>query len=560
MLAQYIQRLWRWMTGAHRAILSPSKDKKIVEIIQQVHQMRGNINLACNILWFPSYYNINFTRIFDILLASSLMLRGAQIQPVITGPFYPKEDTIFGGIYNHPRKKLRKRYDLLERKIWKSLLRTNLVELCQYRVPQDIALAKSISQSMVFADYPKFMFEDYSAGHKAAIATINLNNIPDVLDDPVIAGQLREHLSNIVQLYRAYDRIFQKVKPQAVFANYPYYYQWHLAYHFSKKYKIPFYSAGISERKNTYFFSSDSEELLDSSPAWPTFAQQQLDDATQQRLQNAIQKRMYGQVAHFSPYPQPFQKTPAHADLEKKLRKDRPIVFFPVNVLYDAAVLQKSYVFANLIDMVKQVVLFMKEHPNCQLILKAHPAEKIFYRMKDTRYSQHCLKYILQDIPLSDNIIFLDYDTPISTYDLIPLATIGIVFSSSTAMEMSWFGKPVLAVAQSHYYGKGFTYEPKSIPEFFSMLTNLLQNQESPDLIQKRIELSQKYYLLYYYHSQVDFGLLQGSDTGVVEDQWKCQSYEELLPGHNPALDYVCKAMLEQLPIHGDHRWPPATF
>ena len=144
-------------------------------------------------------------------------------------------------------------------------------------------------------------------------------------------------------------------------------------------------------------------------------------------------------------------------------------------------------------------------------------------------------------------------------HDLIPMIKLGIVYTSSATLEMAWAGKPVITVAKSHYYGKGFTYEPSSLDELFTLVGQILSKSESTSVIIERMELSRKYYWLYYYHARVDFKLFQGNDSDTVPARLLFNDYEELLPGKNPALDYVCDSIMNGLPIYGDRRWPPAT-
>jgi hypothetical protein len=78
-------------------------------------------------------------------------------------------------------------------------------------------------------------------------------------------------------------------------------------------------------------------------------------------------------------------------------------------------------------------------------------------------------------------------------------------------------------------------------------------------VVQRRIELSRKYYFLYYYHARVDFKLFEGDDVNITPTRFLFDDVTALLPGKNAALDYICESILEGRPIFGDDRWPPAT-
>lgn len=543
-------------------IISQEQDNFIKEFIADIEKYIENSKIKPNakLLYIPSFYQIKFTRIFDIFMASSFLLRGFDVIPIITGLFHPKECVIFGGIYNENREQNLGHYNLIETLIWKYLLKRYSLHLPDFRIENDIDMAKEISNKVTFNNYKQIIYKDYPAGEKAAIATLNMNNMPELTDKKEIIDQLRIHVGNIVELISAYERIFDIVNPDVVFSNIPFYYKWGVVYHIAKKRNIPFYSGWMGERKNTFFFSNNSDKLLDCSPAWPTFKKQILDEHTRRIIDEAISKRSQGKVAHFSPYPEPQKQTPEFQNMLSRIQKDKALVFFPVNVFFDAIVFQKTLAFSNLVDMLDKTIDFFNRYPQYQLIIKTHPVEKLFYN-GPPEFSKYCLKNVLINLKkeLKENIIFLDYNTSISTYDIIPLINLGLVYTSSTAVEMSWFGKPVISVADSHYNSKGFTYQPESKEEYFDLIHQILTDGEPQSLINERIELSKKYYLLYYYHGYVDFKMFQGSDTQVVEDKFLLKSYEDLLPGKNEALDYICDSIMNKLPIYGDNRWPPYT-
>ncbi len=561
---KYLKKFQRFITGSRNCLVNPKQDRFIYSIVKQAREYlkKHPVSTQSRILYVSGYYNVKFPRIFDSTIATALMLRGAEIRPAITGHFYPKQDIVFGGIYTGDRPRQVKRFYFFEKKVWLDLLKTNPFYLCNYRKPEDIELSENLAKQVNFQNCKEFMYQDYPAGYQAMLATINLNNLPQKFpEQPEYLEQLQIHVANIIQLYLAYNRILLEYKPTAMISDFPFYYKWGLVIHLCKKHGIPAYSIGTSERKNAFFCSSNSSAVLDSSPAWPTFSQQTISEETMKLLEEGFAKRAQGKASHFSPYPQAFRQTPDYLEFEKKIDKKRPIVFFPINVAYDIAAFQNSTVFSGLIDMLQQVTAYFNQHPEYQLILKAHPAEKFFYSFKDQRYSQYCTRSILSQYKLNDNIIFLDYNTEISTHDIIPIANLAIAFSSSATMEMTWHGKPVITVAKAHYSNKGLAYEPNSVEEFFAILNKVLSEGESSETIQKRIECAKKYYLLYYYHSQIDFGLFQGSNfEGLVEEKYTFQKLEDLLPGANKALDYFCDSVIQQLPIHGDNRWPPATF
>lgn len=543
-------------------IISKEQDEFIKKVLKDTESYCANSKSSTSpqkVLYIPSYYHISFPRIIDIFMATSLRIRGCEIVPVLTGFFHTKECVIYGGIYNENRKKRMTEYDYVERKIWNEFLKTKSLSLDNFRTISDIRLALEYAEQASLANYKELYYKGFPVGEKAMIVALNMSNMPEVENNKTILNQFKIHVSNIIELINAYERIFDEEKPDIVFSNVPFYYKWSVPYHIARGKNIHFYSAMLGERKNALFFQHNIDKLYDCSPAWPTFSRKSLTDCDKMTMENLINQRLQREAAHYSPYPVPNKESEEFRNLRMRISKDKPLVLFPVNVLFDAIVYQETPAFSNIIDMLIQTIDFFNQNEQYQLIIKAHPAEKLFYHKWLS--SKYCLKNILVNLnrKLRNNIIFIDYDSAISTYDIIPLIDLGIAYTSSTVMEMAWFGKPVISVAECHYNSKGFTSQPNNDKEYFELINRILTDGDSQS-VNERIELSKRYYLLYFGHAYVDFKMLQGSDTGVVPDRFLFESYEDLLPGRCEALDYICDSIINKLPIYGENRWPPATL
>lgn len=542
-------------------IISKEQDKFLRTINDHLlnYSKTNSSQNKVKILYIPGYYHTKLPRMLDILMAMALRVRGADIVSVITGDFHEKECVIFGGVYNQNRETALKKYFAVESKIWHDLLKIPTLLLKNFRDQNDLLLSKSVSSNVSIENFKEFFYKNFPIGNEAYNVTSNMNNQPNI-PLPENLGLLKIHVENIVELMNAYDKIIDQVKPDIIYSYLPFYYKWGVVYHLAKQKGIPFYSACVCERKNSFYFSDNVNLLLDSTPAWNSFKKVNFDQATNTFIDNITSKRLSENISYFDYVSEKTNETDIIA-LARKIGSGKPVVLFPVNTIFDAAVFRKAPSFDNIVEMLKSTIAFFNKHPQYLLIIKAHPAEKLFYSNSSEKFTQYCLANVIKksDMKLSDNIIFLDYDTTIKLNDLIPKINTGIVWSSSVAMEMAWMGKPVIALADAHYQSKDFTYQPSSSEDFFNAIENYLTQSEAEETIQKRVALSKKYYYLFYYHSMVDFNLIQGSELGNVEERFLFNSYTEILPGKNEALDYICDSILSGSPVFGDNKWPPLT-
>lgn len=501
----------------------------------------------------------SYMRLFDFTMATAFRLRGAEIIPVLSD--YRFSQQFFYGMDNPQDETQGKKYSEIEKKVWRSLLKILPLFWADYRDENDKKTADTLSRQANLGNYQSITYKGYPAGLRAAEVVANLNYIPKISDEKLLV-QVKTHISNIVELINCYERIIDDIHPDVVFSNIPFYYKWDTAYHVSVARKIPFYSVKMGGRKNTWLFTCNTRKMFDVSPAWPSFKEKELSDDTKIILDNSIASRFRGEVDAYSPYEMPGQVTDEHVILRKFISNKKPTAIFPVNVLYDAVAYQPNKCFSDITDMIFQVVAFFNQHPEYQLIIKAHPAEKLFHTQMFASFKPQYLKKFIEanNLNLGPNIFFLEYNSKIPMADILSLIKVGIVYTSSTAYEMAWFGKPVISIAETHYSGKGFVYEPENRDRFFQLLDQLLVKEEENSVIQERIDLSKKYYWLYYYHGKVDFRLFEGSDVGLIPTKILFDSYKSLLPGENAALDYICNSILNKLPIYADNRWPPCTY
>ncbi len=434
----------------------------------------------------------------------------------------------------------------------------NSLFLSGFRKDEDDKLAEEISAEINFQNYNKMSYKGYHLGIEAAKAVANLNDAPMLENKSEVIQQLKTHVKNIVKLINAYERIFDVVKPDVVFSNIPFYYRWGAAFHVARERKIPFYGIGIGERENSCYFVYNSDKLYDFSEGWDSFKRKNLDSDTEKFINKTIFERSQGKHYSLPHFKQSNQVTEEYRKLLSWINKDKSLVFFPVNVPSDATILENSYVFDNLYEMVVKIIQYFNNHPDYQLIIKAHPAEEQFYSISSPM-QKYCLRNVLSNLSekLSNNIFFIDYNSSVTSFDIYPLIKLGIMYTSSAAIEMTWTGKPSITVSESHYTGKGFTYEPKTGEEFYRLIEKILSGGEPESVIRERIELSKKYFLYYFFHGLIKFNLFQGNDYNSIPTKLLFDDFNKILPGNNVHLDYICSSIIDKLPIYGENRWPP---
>ena len=100
---------------------------------------------------------------------------------------------------------------------------------------------------------------------------------------------------------------------------------------------------------------------------------------------------------------------------------------------------------------------------------------------------------------LPENIHIIGPREEINSYDLVDLASLGLVYTTTIGLEMALKGIPVIVAGQTHYRNRGFTYDPDSWVEYFKQLGLILAKPGSFHLTKEKIKKAWQYSYLFFY-------------------------------------------------------------
>jgi hypothetical protein len=107
------------------------------------------------------------------------------------------------------------------------------------------------------------------------------------------------------------------------------------------------------------------------------------------------------------------------------------------------------------------------------------------------------VKAELEEIP--EHIHLIEPDEKINTYDIMDIADLGMVYTTTVGLEMAMRGIPVIVAGQTHYRNRGFTHDPVTWESYFDILNGLLGDLAAAPLSQDQIELAWRYAYLFFF-------------------------------------------------------------
>lgn len=175
----------------------------------------------------------------------------------------------------------------------------------------------------------------------------------------------------------------------------------------------------------------------------------------------------------------------------ERLCKDPYAVFF-APVLHDTAAMGKDAAFG---DPLKALAAMCDAaaRTGVRLLVRAHP---------DERKLPNPARFTIGDFLnrsgrlRSDRITLLDSTESWNPYQLAERGRLAATFNGTIGMECPVLGIPIVNLGASHYIGKGFTIEPRSIHELEFLLVN-----GPPPLTAEARDAAARYLAFYLHHA-----------------------------------------------------------
>jgi hypothetical protein len=274
---------------------------------------------------------------------------------------------------------------------------------------------------------------------------------------------------------------------------------------------------------------------LDLVRPWHTWRDVLLTSDEDSQLDNEMQMRTNDPVY----YPDPVKSREIILN-ELDLRDDKPVIAMFPNLTWDSTVIGRRTIFKSVIEWVKETIQFAERNRDFSLVIRVHPAETIDLGSRSSR--EHIVDDIRREFGnLPGNIRVIPPDSQLSSYTLLDIANLILVYTGTIGLEASIKAKsPVIICGNAHYADKGFGYFPQSREEYFELLNNF--NQLAPPSEQE-IALARRLAYLYWFRTIIPLQFFARDSRGRIT-YFTLDSLEDLRPGRNPYLDLIANGVL----------------
>lgn len=258
--------------------------------------------------------------------------------------------------------------------------------------------------------------------------------------------------------------------------------------------KVVTYEFG-EQRERIWLAQNNEVMRLDTTNLWKAKGEEVLSKSQEDELRSLYRARRGGRTwENFGRQWQTAESKDAQEELALlEIDPEKPLVLLCTNVVGDSLALNRQVFTSGMADWLKMTVNYFSNRSDAQLIVRVHPAELLLVGQP----SVDIMRNTFPDLP--ENVILIPPESKINTYDLIKLAHLGLVYTTTVGLEMAMSGVPVITAGCSHYRGRGFTYDPSTSDDYLRAIDRRLTGPLDRRLPDNQIKLAIRYAYLFFF-------------------------------------------------------------
>lgn len=363
----------------------------------------------------------------------------------------------------------------------------------------------------------------------------------DIADDPLAPPTTRAFLRSARRIARGVAAALDRIQPDVVVLLNGLFLFESVAWAECRRRGIDVvtYERGMIKEK-LLFRRNDAACMLRIEDVWQAWKDEPLTDAEAGELDTYLGERQRGQrtIDRFW--------GDARFEAPDRTRPGRLAVLFS-NLTWDSAVIGQELAFDGIRSWAAAAVEHFAGRPDDELIIRVHPAET---KLPGKQTREPMGEFLAERFPqgLPANVRVIAAEDPTSSYPLMDAADVGLVFTSTTGVELALAGTPVIVAAKTHYRGKGFTVDVSTPEEFATAIDAVL---DDPAAFAPDLEAARRYAYLFFFRAPVESPGVDEHVLGLA--RLTVDDLSELEPGFDADLDRICDGILGA----GDFSPPP---
>ena len=258
---------------------------------------------------------------------------------------------------------------------------------------------------------------------------------------------------------------------------------------------IPVVSYEFGEQRERIWFSQDTSVMRqDTDDVWAAAKDRPFGEDKLNKIKELFEARQGATLwQNFSRRWQEASSEGGESVRAKLNLDERPIVLLAANVIGDSLTLGRQIFSSSMTEWVKRTMEYFLDKKDIQFILRTHPGES--YTNGPSLEVE--ARKVISELP--ENFRIVGAQNPLNTYDLISIADLGLVYTTTVGMEMAMSGVPVIVAGKTHYRGKEFTIDPSSWEEYFAILDTSINSIDSIRPQEEQVQRAWRYAYSFFF-------------------------------------------------------------
>jgi hypothetical protein len=270
---------------------------------------------------------------------------------------------------------------------------------------------------------------------------------------------------------------------------------------------IPVVTYEFGEQRQRMWLAQNAEVMRqDTSALWKQRQHQPLTNDQQEQVRRLFAARQRASL--WENFARRWQDTPSAGgeQVRQALNLDqRPIVLLATNVIGDSLTLGRQVFSDSMTEWLQRTVEYFGRRPDVQCVIRIHPGELITKGPSVADVVTQALQNGNHEMILPEHVHLIPADAKVNTYDLVEIADLGLVYTTTVGMEMAMRGIPVIVVGNTHYRKRGFTLDPDSWEGYFEQLSHVLDQPSRFGLTQEQVSQAWNYAYRFFFEYPLPF-------------------------------------------------------
>jgi hypothetical protein len=343
----------------------------------------------------------------------------------------------------------------------------------------------------------------------------------------------------------ALEAAFERLRPERLVTVNGLFFAERIAVEMARRHRIPFTTYETGQRLGSLIFRANGTMMDRHEGDYAALGLgPELRADQEARLDDYLARRFEGRPEDYHRLGGGALSEEAAVRARLGLEPKRPTAALFTHIEYDSALQKQAGAFDSMTGWIDGTIRLFERRPQAQLVIRVHPGEVKVPRMMSRA---PVARFIAGRFPaLPPNVRVVGPEEPLSSYALMRLSDVGLVYGSTTGLEMALMGKPVVVVAEAPYRGRGFTHDARRAADYARTVARLLK--EAPRTLEPDARRAARRFAYFHFFQQaVEFTPLRMSarerfDLGV-------ESMAQLAPGGDPRLDAICDGILHGAPV-----------